>query len=587
MRTSTLSVAVIGLGSMGSALIAALAANGCRVRGVEADAAGLERGRELVRSRAEEIAGPAGDIGPILGNIGYGTSLTEVSNVSDVDVVVEALPERVELKCALLRRMHEVCGEDVVFVTTTSGHSVSEIASHSGRTARTVGLHAMPTRLLSPGSAVEVVVTAVAEPSAVALVRDLVRLLGATPVEVAGHVETIGAPLLLGLFNDAVAMHAQGYATPEEIDTAMTLGCGLPTGPLAQLDVMGVDVVHDSLSALHRRTGDQRFEPAPLLAVMREAGVLGRKSGRGFHDYRASGPQPGDPRPDGPAPAPVHSVGVVGSGTMAAGIAEVCARAGFATVLVARTDEKAARAVAAVASSMNRAVTRGKLGADDAAAALDRLSCASELGALESCDLVVEAVVEDLPIKRKLFADLGEHCADSALLATSTSSLPVTECATATAGPENVLGLHFFNPAPVMRLLELVRTEFTSDEAVARAAAFGAALGKRVVTCRDRTGFVVNALLFPYLNSAAEMMRELGVPADDVDEVMTRGHGNPLGPIALLDVVGVDVALAIQTQLHNAFPESAPPPAGHIRELAEAGRLGRKTGRGFRDHSAR
>jgi len=236
---------------------------------------------------------------------------------------------------------------------------------------------------------------------------------------------------------------------------------------------------------------------------------------------------------------------------------------------------------------MEKAVQRGKLTAPDRDAALGRVATTTGLDELADADLVVEAVIEDLAVKQALFASLDEILAPGAVLATTTSSLPVVECAAATGRPRDVVGIHFFNPAPVMRLVEVVRTVTTADDTVATALVFCERLGKHPVTCGDRAGFIVNALLFPYLNDAVKMLQAHYASADDIDAAMVVGCGYPLGPFALLDVVGLDVALAIQRTLFGEFREPGFAPAPLLEHLVTAGYLGRKTGKGFRDHSTR
>ena len=243
--------------------------------------------------------------------------------------------------------------------------------------------------------------------------------------------------------------------------------------------------------------------------------------------------------------------------------------------------------VAALRRSMEKAVVRGKLTEPDRDAALARVRAVTSLDELADADLVVEAVIEDLAVKQALFASLDEIVRPGAVLATTTSSLPVVECAAVTGRPRDVIGIHFFNPAPVMRLVEVVRTVTTGDDIVATAQAFCERLGKHPVTCGDRAGFIVNALLFPYLNDAVKMLQAHYAVADDIDAAMVVGCGYPLGPFALLDVVGLDVALAIQRTLYEEFREPGFAPAPLLEHLVTAGYLGRKTGKGFRDHSAR
>jgi 3-hydroxybutyryl-CoA dehydrogenase len=322
------------------------------------------------------------------------------------------------------------------------------------------------------------------------------------------------------------------------------------------------------------------------------AGFLGRKSGRGFYTYDAPDSpnvvaDAQTPRDDAVMGArPVERVGVVGSGTMATGIVEVFARAGYDVLFVARSAEKLTRLATAVKLSMEKAVQRGKLATADRDEALARIHGTTSLDDLRSVQLVVEAVIEDAGVKQALFANLDEICAPGTVLATTTSSLPVVECAAATSRPGDVVGMHFFNPATVMKLVEVVHTVSTTAAAEATVLDVARKLGKHPVRCGDRAGFIVNALLFPYLNDAVKMLEAHYASADDIDSAMKVGCGYPMGPFELLDVVGLDVALAIQRTLYLEFREPGYAPAPLLEHLVTAGRLGRKTGKGFRDYSA-
>jgi 3-hydroxybutyryl-CoA dehydrogenase len=348
---------------------------------------------------------------------------------------------------------------------------------------------------------------------------------------------------------------------------------------------------------MYRRGGrDRRHAPVPLIKQMVTAGLLGRKSGRGFYTYEKPGSHAVVPDELTPLPAdaaaanggrPIAQVGVVGSGTMATGIIEVFARAGYEVVSVTRGAEKSGKLLEAVQTSLNKGVVRGKLTEHDRDAALGRITWSSALEHLADVDLVVEAVVEELTVKRALFASLDEICKPGVVLATTTSSLPVIECAMASGRPADVVGLHFFNPAPVMPLVEVVRTIRTSPEALAMARTVVAKLGKTGVVCADRAGFIVNALLFPYLNDAVKMLEASYSTADDIDYAMKLGCGYPMGPFELLDVVGLDVALAIQRELYLELREPGFAPAPLLEHLVTAGYLGRKAGRGFRDYTSR
>jgi 3-hydroxybutyryl-CoA dehydrogenase len=269
---------------------------------------------------------------------------------------------------------------------------------------------------------------------------------------------------------------------------------------------------------------------------------------------------------------------------MGAGMAEVAARAGFEVVLRSRSTDTAAATVGALAAGLAKQVTKGKLTADEADAVVAQVTATADLDALADCDLVIESVVEDLAVKQELFTDLDKRVRDGALLATNTSTLPVVELAVRTGRPEAVCGIHFFNPAPMMPLVEIVRPLTASDETIERATAFATACGKQPVQVLDRAGFIVNALLFPYLNNAVRMLEQGTASMADIDTAMKGGCNFPMGPFALLDLVGLDTSLAILEALHAEFADPNYAPVPTLKRLVAAGRLGRKSGRGFYDY---
>jgi len=424
-------------------------------------------------------------------------------------------------------------------------------------------------------------------------VKGLAEQLGKQPVVVNDRAGFIANALLFGYLNHAASMYETKYASREDIDASMRLGCGLPMGPLALLDLIGLDTSYEILDTMYKQGRDRLHAPAPILKQLVTAGLNGRKTGRGFYTYeKANSPvvvpdaQTPQPNGDGEGARTVERVGVVGSGTMATGIIEVFAKAGYDVLYVARGQEKVDRVRAGLVRSLDKAVLRGKLTETDRDAALARISGTSKLDDLADRDLVLEAVVEELSIKQALFATLDEILPKGAVLATTTSSLPVVELAVATSRPADVVGLHFFNPAQIMQLVEVVSTVSTSADVLATALAVCDRLGKHAVTCADRAGFIVNALLFPYLNDAVRMLQASYATADDIDTAMKVGCGYPMGPFELLDVVGLDVSLAIQTTLYREFREPGFAPAPLLEQLVTAGYLGRKVGRGFRVHEA-
>lgn len=282
--------------------------------------------------------------------------------------------------------------------------------------------------------------------------------------------------------------------------------------------------------------------------------------------------------------ATTFCVGIVGSGIMGVGLAEMTARSGFDVIVRSRATTAATTLVATIDRSLTRAVERGRLTTDDRTTALAHLRTTERLEDLAGCDLVIESVVEDLAVKRDLFARLDSITASDAVLVTNTSTLPVIEMAIATRRPERVCGLHFFNPVTAMRLVEVVRPLTATDATLARARAFAEACGKEVVEVDDRAGFVVNALLFPYLNDAVRMLDRGTASMQDIDAAMRGGCNFPMGPFELLDLVGIDTSVAILDALYGEFRE--PHYAAHpvLRRMVAAGRLGRKSGRGFHEY---
>jgi 3-hydroxybutyryl-CoA dehydrogenase len=277
-------------------------------------------------------------------------------------------------------------------------------------------------------------------------------------------------------------------------------------------------------------------------------------------------------------------VGIVGSGIMGSGIAEVAAKAGFDVVLRSRAQQSADAMVASLEKSLTKQVDRGKLEAADRDATLGRVRAVTDLSELADCDLVVESIVEDLATKKHLFSELDRICGETAILATNTSTLPIVEMAMETGRPEKVCGIHFFNPAPMMALVEVVRAITTSDATIAEATSFAEACGKSPVQVRDQAGFIVNALLFPYLNNAVRLLDAGVATREDIDAAMKGGCNFPMGPLELLDLVGLDTSLSILDALYDEFKDPNYSPAPLLKRMVSAERLGRKTGQGFYEY---
>ncbi len=282
----------------------------------------------------------------------------------------------------------------------------------------------------------------------------------------------------------------------------------------------------------------------------------------------------------------IRTIGVVGLGAMGAGIAQLAIEAGYETVGREVTDELGEKARDRIAHFLQRKVDKEQMTADERSTALERLALQTELAAFSDCDLVIEAIVEDLEAKHALFAELEGIVRPDAILATNTSALSVTEIASAVSTPERVVGMHFFNPAPLMPLVEIVRAELSSDDAVEAAYGVGERLGKTPIRCHDTPGFVVNRILIPLLNDCIRALDEARISPEELDTAMTAGAGWPMGPCTLVDLVGIDVHVHASEALYEKLrePRIAPPP--RIVAMKNAGLLGRKSGRGFYSYDA-
>ena len=587
------SIGVIGLGTMGAGIAEVFARHGYQVVGVEVGDETLERGRLHV----EHSTGRAvkrgklteEDAAELAGRINF---TTDMADVKECGLVVEAVVEQLALKQQIFRDLDGIVSADAILATNTSSLSVTEISTATTHPGRVIGVH-----FFNPApvqNLVEIVRTVVTEPGVLDDVAELATSLEKTPVICGDKAGFIANALLFGYLNHAASMFEARYASREDLDAAMRFGCGYPMGPLALLDLIGLDTAYEILETMYKQGRDRLHAPAPILKQMVTAGMLGRKSGRGFYSYEA----PGSPAVVDDALTPsvddkpqlrhdIKSVGVVGTGTMATGIVEVFAKAGFPVTYVGRSDAKVDGVRATIEKSLDKAIQRGKLDESARDEVLSRLTGTTSLDDLAQADIVVEAIAEDLRIKTVLFENLDDICKQGAILATTTSSLPVIALAKETDRPQDVVGMHFFNPAPIMKLVEVVSTVSTRDEVTETARALCAAIGKVAVSCGDRAGFIVNALLFPYLNDAVKMLEAHYATADDIDTAMKYGCALPMGPFELLDVVGNDVSLAIQRELYLEFREPGFAPAPLLEHLVTAGYLGRKTKRGFRDYTTR
>jgi 3-hydroxybutyryl-CoA dehydrogenase len=591
--SSSATVAVVGLGTMGAGIAEVMVRAGHEVVGIDiSDAAARQAVETLEASTARAVQRERITEQERTAALARFRTFHDLQAAAEADLVIEVVTEHFDVKREVFTALDGIVKPGAIIATGTNALSVTQLASHTSRPDRVLGLH-----FFAPAPAmklVEVVSTVLTSPETTDTVTELVRALGKEPVPVGDRPGFIADGLLFGYLNQAAAMYEARYATREDIDAAMRLGCGLPMGPLALLDLIGVDTAQTVLEAMYEASRDRLHAPAPVLKQLAAAGLLGRKSGRGFYTYEAHGSATVVPDAETPQATgtdtpgrSVTRVGVAGSGTMATGIAEVFAKAGYEVVLAARTQAKADKAAAQLAKSLDRSVAKGRLTQEQRDAAVSRVTAAGSLEGLADVDLAVEAVAEDLAVKQQLFATLDKVCKPGAVLATTTSSLPVVAIAKSTSRPQDVIGMHFFNPAPAMKLVEVVRTVLTADDVHATVREVCGKVRKHAVDCGDRAGFIVNALLFPYLNNAVKMVQEHYATVEDIDAAMKLGGGYPMGPFELLDVVGLDVSLAIEQVLHKEFRDPGLAPAPLLEHLVSAGCLGRKTGRGFREYARR
>ncbi|GLZ04806.1 3-hydroxybutyryl-CoA dehydrogenase [Actinomadura sp. NBRC 104412] len=521
MSTGSFSkVGVVGLGTMGAGIAEVLARGGLDVVGIEVDAGALERGRghlesstgrAVKRGRLTEEAQQE-----LLGRVALSTDFAELGSC---DLVIEAVPEAMDLKRGVFARLDEVCRADAVLATNTSSLPVTEIAASTRRPAQVVGVH-----FFNPAPVmrlVEVIRTVLTDPDAVRRVEDLVRALGKTPVTIGDRAGFVANRLLFGYLNQAAGMLESGHATRDDIDTAMTAGAGLPMGPFTLMDLIGLDTCLGVLEAIHAETRDRRHAPSPILSELVRAGLLGRKTGRGFYTYGGDG-QDEEKAESSSENQGKPSVGVVGEGFEA---------------VIGKAD-KACRF----------------------------LADGAELGDLTACDLIIfapGATVED-----QLAA--AEAARTGAILAVTDPAVPILRQAVATGRPEDVVGLRL--PEPDAGLVEIATTDACGAGVADRAAALISSLGLTPVRCGGRAGFIVDALRFPYLNDAAAMLGSGYAGADDIDAAMTLGCGYPTGPIADLDRLGAGLAVAVLRGMHAETGDPALVPVPMLQERAAMGR---------------
>ena len=585
-----LKIGVVGLGTMGSGIVEVIARSGYSVIGVDLGEKGTSYadlriansiGRGVAGSKITESQGQA-----ILSRIELTTDLAELASCQ---LVIEAITEDLQAKSELFAGLDSILGPDAIMATNTSALSVTEISVVTSRPSRVIGLHFFNPAMVQ--KFIEIVGTVTTDQEVIDACMEFARALGKEPVLVTDRAGFIANSLLFGYLNQAVAMYEQKYASREDIDDAMRFGCGLPMGPLALLDLIGLDTSLQILDTMYRESRDRLHAPSALLKQLVAAGRTGRKSGQGFYSYT----EPNVPTVVTDSLTPVTSessldsgitrVAVIGSGTMATGIVSVLAAGGVLVTALTRSEQRSSQLRQSLEKSWSKLVEKGRISSEQKNEYLARVqTCESAQDLVGQVDLVIEAIAEELGPKCEIFSQLDGLLSEDVIFATTTSSLSVIEIASSTARMERFIGIHFFNPAPVMPLVEIVSTVATHSEVVARCTNLMRQLGKRPVQCSDRAGFIVNALLFPYLNNAIAMASANYASIEDIDTAMKLGCGYPMGPFELLDVVGLDVSLAIINTLYREFREPGFAPQAQLEHLVTAGFVGRKVGRGFRKY---
>jgi 3-hydroxybutyryl-CoA dehydrogenase len=575
---------------MGSGIVEVIARSGYSVIGVDlaqkdtsyADLRIANSiGRGVAGSKITESEGQA-----ILSRIELTTDLTELASCQ---LVIEAITEDLQTKSELFADLDSILGPDAIMATNTSSLSVTEISVVTSRPSRVIGLHFFNPAMVQ--KFIEIVGTVTTDQDVIDACMEFARALGKEPVLVSDRAGFIANSLLFGYLNQAVAMYEQKYASREDIDSAMRFGCGLPMGPLALLDLIGLDTSLQILDTMYRESRDRLHAPSALLKQLVAAGRMGRKSGEGFYSYA----EPNVPTVVADSRTPVSSessvdsgitrVAVIGSGTMATGIVSVLAAGGVSAIVLTRSEQRSTQLRESLEKSWSKLVEKGRISQEQKDEYLARVqTCVSAQDLIGRVDLVIEAIAEELGPKCEIFSQLDRLLPADVIFASTTSSLSVIEIAASTSRMERFIGIHFFNPAPIMPLVEIVSTVATESEVVIRCTNLIHQLGKKPVQCSDRAGFIVNALLFPYLNNAIAMASANYASIEDIDTAMKLGCGYPLGPFELLDVVGLDVSLAIINTLYREFREPGFAPQAQLEHLVTAGFVGRKVGRGFRKY---
>ncbi len=587
-------VGVAGLGTMGSNIAIVCARAGVETVACEVNESALEAGMGRIRAfldaGVEKGKTSPADRDAALARL-RGTA--DLADLAGCDLVIEAISEDLGEKCALLAKLDALLGESAILASNTSTLSITKMGAASGRPDRMIGTHfCLPAAL---NRFVEVAPGALTSGDTLRATMAFLEKTGQAPLEVKDTPGFILNHLLIPFQNDCIRMIEAGFTTPADLDAGITLGLGYKMAPMRLLDIEGLDIHRTVALSLYEQIRDPRYAPPPLVDRMIAAGHLGAKTGRGFYTYEKAGVfGVAEPVPESaaaraasagkPLADAIKQVGVIGLGTMGSGIAQVCLTAGLEVIGIEADAGMLQKGLERIEKNLAGAVKRGKM--DEAAKeeTLGRLRGTTDMGELSGCDLIVEVIVENLDTKLGLFEIIDGIAKEGAIIASNTSCLSVTAMAAKIRNPGRVLGLHFFNPPYAMRLVEVIEAVQTAPEILEFGIAFCRRIGKTPVPVKDRPGFLVNRLLVPYLNHAAQAFDDGLAGRETFDKAIQMGLGHPMGPLTLLDLVGIDVqtfvADAIAAELGGAR-YFAPP---ILRRMTSAGWLGRKTGRGFYEY---
>ena len=483
----------------------------------------------------------------------------------------------------IFRALDEICKPECILASNVSSLPITEIASYTKRPDKVVGMHfflPVPVmKLVEVGGGLDT------SDETINTVVEEARKLGKIPVALKDTPGFISNHVLQVMINEAIDALENDVASVEDIDTVMRLGMNHPMGPLELADLIGLDMVYNILNVLYEAYGQSKYKPCPLLRQYVQAGWLGKKCGRGFYRYengkKVAGQAPKTIDKKGGTEMSISTVMVLGAGQMGGGIAQVMASAGHKTYLFNVRIETANKKIAFIDGLLTKSVAKGKITQEQKDATMANLIPTDDINYAGECDLVVEALPENLELKEKFFRSLDEICKPDCILATNTSSLPITQLASFTKRPEKVIGMHFFNPAPVMRLVEIISGIATSEETKEIIKEEARQLNKVPVSVRDVAGFAGNRILHVMLNEAFYVLQSGVASVEDIDTVMKNGMNHPMGPLELADFIGLDTVLSILNVMYEDYGQPKYKPCPLLRQYVYAGWLGKKSGRGF------